>query len=83
MRGRPSPVDPALSFRYRVGAVVGLGAFVSDSVEERRKWMRKAQTVVQMAVERLRLWGATEEEIRRLFENELSAAHAEHLEGNK
>src|SRR5580704_3576849 len=40
----------------------GLGAFISDSVEERRKLMRKAQTVVQSAVERLRLLGATEEE---------------------
>jgi GntR family transcriptional regulator len=61
----------------------GLGAFISDSVEERRKLMRKAQTVVQSAVERLRSWGATEEEIRRLFENELSAMHSERLEGKQ
>jgi GntR family transcriptional regulator len=61
----------------------GLGAFISDSVEERRKLMRKAQTVVQSAVERLRSWGATEEEIRRLFENELSAMQAEKLEGKQ
>lgn len=58
----------------------GLGAFISHSVEERRKFMRKAQTVVQSAVERLRSLGATEAEIRRLFENELSAIHAESLE---
>jgi GntR family transcriptional regulator len=51
----------------------GLGAFVSDSVAERGKVMRRARTVVQSAVERLRSLGATEEEIRRLFENELSA----------
>jgi GntR family transcriptional regulator len=55
----------------------GLGAFISDSVEERRKVMRKAQTVVQSAMERLRALGATEEEIRRLFENELSAMQME------
>jgi GntR family transcriptional regulator len=61
----------------------GLGAFISDSVEERRKLMRKAQGVVQSAVERLRSWGATEEEIRRLFENELSAMHSERLEGKQ
>ena len=58
----------------------GLGAFISDSVEERHKLMRKARTVVQSAVERLRSLGATEEEIRRLFENELSAMHSESLE---
>jgi GntR family transcriptional regulator len=61
----------------------GLGAFISDSMEERRKLMRKAQGVVQSAVERLRSLGATEEEIRRLFENELSAMHSETLEGKQ
>src|SRR5579871_3781736 len=61
----------------------GLGAFISESVEARRKSMRKAQAVVQSAVERLRSMGATEEEIRRLFENELSAMHAETLEGKQ
>jgi len=55
----------------------GLGAFVSESVEGRGKLMRKAQAVVQVAVERVRSLGATEEEIRRLFENELSAMQAE------
>jgi len=57
----------------------GLGAFISESVEERAKWMRKAQSVVQSAVERLQSLGATEEDIRRLFENELSAMHADRL----
>jgi len=55
----------------------GLGAFISESVEARRKLMRKAQAVVQSAVEHLQELGATEEEIRRLFENELSAMQAE------
>lgn len=61
----------------------GLGVFVSESVEARAKWMRKAQTVVQSAVERLRSLGATEEEIRRLFESELSAMQSERLAGGK
>lgn len=61
----------------------GLGAFISESVEERGKLMRKAQAVVQSAVERLRSLGATEEEIRRLFENELSAMQAEKLAGRR
>jgi GntR family transcriptional regulator len=55
----------------------GLGVFVTEAVEERRKLMRKAQSVVQTAVERLRSMGATGDEIRRLFENELSAMQAE------
>lgn len=61
----------------------GLGVFISESVEERGKLMRKAQTVVQSAMERLRSLGATEEEIRRLFENELSAMQTERLAGGK
>jgi hypothetical protein len=59
----------------------GLGAFISKPVEERAKLMRKAQVIAQSAVERLRALGATEEEIRRLFERELSAMQAEQLEG--
>jgi len=51
----------------------GLGAFISASVEERGKLMRKAQSIVQSAVDRLQTLGATEVEIRRLFENELAA----------
>lgn len=61
----------------------GLGAFITGSVEERAKMMRKAQTVVQSAVERLRSLGATQEEIRRLFENELSVMQSESLRGEK
>jgi GntR family transcriptional regulator len=61
----------------------GLGAFITESVEERSKLMRKAQAVVQSAVERLRSLGATEEEIRRLFENEISVMRSESLAGRK
>jgi len=61
----------------------GLGAFIGERVEHRGKLMRKAQTVVQSAVERLQSLGATQEEIRRLFENELSAIQSEKLAGGK
>jgi len=61
----------------------GLGVFISESVEQRSKWMRKAQSIVQSAVERVQSLGATDEEIRRLFENELSAMHAERPAGRK
>ncbi len=61
----------------------GLGAFITDSVEERRKLMRKAQGIVQSAMERLQSLGATEEEMRRLFENELSTMYSESPEGKQ
>ncbi len=54
----------------------GSGAFICESVEQRGRLMRKAQTLVQSVVERLASWGATEEEIRRLFENVLFAMQA-------
>lgn len=54
----------------------GLGAFISDSVEERSKLLRRAQAIVQSAVERIGSMGVTEEEVRRLFESELSAFQA-------
>jgi GntR family transcriptional regulator len=50
----------------------GSGAFISDSVESKTKLMRKAQAVVQSAVERLVASGLAGEEIRRLVENELA-----------
>jgi GntR family transcriptional regulator len=61
----------------------GLGAFISDSVEARAKLMRKAQAVVQSAVDRLRTLGVTEEEIRRLFENELAAIQSRKPTGGR
>jgi len=59
----------------------GLGAFIRDSVEERAKLMRKAQVIVQSAVERLQALGATPQEMRRLFENELAVLQEGSLEG--
>jgi GntR family transcriptional regulator len=61
----------------------GLGAFIADSVEARANLMRKAQTVVQAAVDRLQALGLTESEMRRLFENELSAIQTQVPGGRK
>src|ERR1700688_3672281 len=50
----------------------GSGAYVSMAVQGRTKVTRKAQTVIQTAVERVAALGLSEEEIRRLVENELA-----------
>ena len=50
----------------------GLGAFVAESMVARTKIMRKAQAVVQSAIERLASLHRSEDEIRRLIENELA-----------
>ena len=61
----------------------GLGAFISSSVSARGKVLRQAQGVVESAIERLRSLGVTEQEIRRLFESELSATQAASPSGRK
>jgi GntR family transcriptional regulator len=50
----------------------GLGAFVSESVVARTRVMRKAQGIVQSAIERLASLRLSEDEMRRLVENELA-----------
>ena len=50
----------------------GAGAYVRDSVVARTKLMRKAQNVVEAAVDRLESMELTEDEVRRLVENELA-----------
>ena len=55
----------------------GSGAFIRKPEGGRARVIRKAQAVVQPAVERLLLLGLTEEELRRVFENELARASAE------
>jgi GntR family transcriptional regulator len=55
----------------------GSGAFIKESAGGRARVMRKAQVVVQSALERLASMGLTEDEIRRVFENELAQARAE------
>ena len=55
----------------------GSGAFIRNPEGGRARVIRKAQAVVQPAVERLLLLGLTEDEIRRIFENEIARASAE------
>ena len=50
----------------------GSGAFVGRSVVERRHVMTKAGKLVGSAIERLIALGLSEEEIRRIVENELA-----------
>ncbi len=50
----------------------GSGAFVPESVVSRAKVMRKAQGIVQSAMDRLASLQLSEDEIRRLVENELA-----------
>ena len=50
----------------------GSGAFIRESTGERGRLVRKAQDVLQTAIDRLRGMGLTNEELRRAFENELA-----------
>ncbi len=50
----------------------GSGAFIKESGGDRSRLIRKAQGVVQATVDRLVTLGLTEDELRRVFENELS-----------
>jgi GntR family transcriptional regulator len=50
----------------------GSGAYIKGSAGGRARLMRKAQAVVQSAMERLVPLGLTEEELRRVFESELA-----------
>jgi GntR family transcriptional regulator len=60
----------------------GSGAFIRESAGGRARVMRKAQTLVQSTLERLAPLGLTEDELRRVFENELAQARAaRQLEG--
>ena len=50
----------------------GSGAFICESTARKSKVTKKAQAVVQSAVERLVASGLSGDEIRRLVENELA-----------
>jgi GntR family transcriptional regulator len=54
----------------------GSGAFIRESMVARARLMQKAQTVVQSAMDRLEAFDLTEDEIRRLVENELALRRA-------
>jgi GntR family transcriptional regulator len=51
----------------------GSGAFISDSVLPRASLMQKAQSLARAAVKKLSSLGLTEDEIRRLIQNELAS----------
>ena len=61
----------------------GLGAFVREAVGGRARVTRKAQALAQSAVERLGELGLGEDEIRRLFENEVLQQHGQKAGGKK
>jgi|SRR5688572_6687273 len=51
----------------------GAGAYVRSSVVSRTKLMRKAQDIVGAAVDRLESMELTEDEVRRIVENDLAS----------
>jgi GntR family transcriptional regulator len=55
----------------------GSGAYIKESAGTRAKVIHKAQAVVQSMIERLASLGLTEEELRRIFENELAQSRAQ------
>ena len=75
----PNTVARAYRELERAGIIEvkhGAGAFVSQSATGPTKMLRKAQAVVQTAVERLASSGLTDEEIRRLVDSELALLRA-------
>ncbi len=54
----------------------GLGVFVRESVAGRPNVMRKAEPIMESAVDRLESLDLSEDEIRRLLENELALRRA-------
>jgi GntR family transcriptional regulator len=54
----------------------GSGVFVCESVAGRANVMRKAEPIMRAAVDRLESLNVTEDEIRRLVENELAIRRA-------
>jgi GntR family transcriptional regulator len=50
----------------------GSGVFVRDSVVARTRLMNKAEPIIRSAIDRLESLDLSEEEIRRLVENELA-----------
>jgi GntR family transcriptional regulator len=59
----------------------GSGAYIKESAGGRARLMKKAQAVVQSAMERLAPLGLSEEELRRVFENELAQLHGDGRNG--
>ena len=62
----------------------GAGAFVAETVKKPSENFRKGRTIMQKAVERLVELGLSDEEIRRLMDNEVATAREESvMEGSK
>ena len=59
----------------------GSGAFIKESAAGRARLIHKAQAVMQSTIGRLMSLGLTEEELRRVFENELSQARGQQRVG--
>jgi GntR family transcriptional regulator len=55
----------------------GSGAFIRESSGKRARLIRDAQTIARTAVDRMVSLGLSEDELRRVFENELAQARAE------
>jgi GntR family transcriptional regulator len=71
----PNTVAKAYQDLEREGVIElrhGSGAFVLDSIVAREKLMLKAGSVLRGALDRLDAMDLTEDEIRRLVENELA-----------
>jgi GntR family transcriptional regulator len=71
----PNTVVRAYRDLERDGIVVlkhGSGVFVRESIVPRTDLMKKAEPILRSAVDRLEALDLTEEEIRRLMENELA-----------
>ena len=66
--------EGVIELRHGSGAYISKANFHSPATGEARiKVSRKAQAVVQTAIERLSALGLSEEEIRRLVENNLAS----------
>ena len=55
----------------------GSGAFIRESAAGRSRLIGKAQAVVGSAIERMLALGLTDDELRRVFENELAQVRGE------
>jgi GntR family transcriptional regulator len=58
----------------------GSGAFIKEPSGDRARLIRNAQAVVRSAVERVMSSGLSEDELRRVFENELAQQRAKRLD---
>ena len=59
----------------------GSGAFIRESIVPRSRLMQKAQSVVRSALDKLESLDLTEDEIRRLIENELTTRRSRRHSG--